>query len=251
LRSEKTAASAHFEGEIAMSLSRVRLGVLVASVLAGCGSSASSGTQSQENLTKPGDGGPISYAEQAVVVYGDAALASGETVSCSSANGGAAAIVFEQVSTGVTTTIAGAAALGQVSIVGGDGTSRAGKGDVVLGFAGQWNAAAQQLEAGGALGGYYSVATGAPMPADEASAEALFDAAMGAGARHGLALSQTRNAGDLRGGGVAAFYNTGTQTITIDGLPVTMAIAVGIVKNEGGATAVQITGAGAFASYVR
>jgi hypothetical protein len=103
-------------------------------------------------------------------------------------------------------------------------------------------------QAGKAIGGYYALDTGAPMPADEASAEALFDAVMGAGARHGLALSQSRKAGDLR---CAAFYNTGSKTITIDGAPVTFAIAVGVVKTQNGARAVQITGAGSFASYVR
>src|SRR5262245_42613017 len=114
-----------------MSVLRVGLAVVFSSVLAaGCSSSSGGGgSEPAESYTKLDGGGTISLAEAAVTAYGDVALANASAVSCSSANGAAAALVITQLSTGATATIAGAAALGKVSIVGGDGTSRAGDGD--------------------------------------------------------------------------------------------------------------------------
>ena len=49
----------------------------------------------------------------------------------------------------------------------------------------------------------------------------------------------------------AAFYNTGTTTVVIDGQNVTAAIAVGVMMINGHVKAVQLSGTGSFAQYVK
>jgi hypothetical protein len=195
--------------------------------------------------------GVLPAGARAIEVYG-AEATKNASIDCSSAQGGAGVIVATELSTGQVAIIAGAAATGPTTLVGGDGTARSGAGSVAVGVGGAWDPTTSTLTLGGALAGYYTVDVGTAMPADAQAADAAFDAAFGSAARYGASLDRVRTIPWPGGAKAVAYYNTIQTTVTgPDGAKYPATVAIGIVNDWGKVKAVQFSALGAWQSYVK
>jgi hypothetical protein len=198
------------------------------------------------------DGQPIPPAELAVQSW-SRATTSNAGIACSNAVGGFGFVVFPQLSTGQSVVLFGAGAHGQITVPGASGAQRPGQGNVFIGAGTAWDPSTQAFTPGGAVLGSDVVDTGASMPADPASAEALFDEVLGPGARHGIRFTEIRWSGEHGSSTVLAYYGTGVIDFgTLEsGQPGRLALALGIVRTESKVVAIDLNGTGLMSSYVR